>query len=69
VAKTCNDREVGQDKKLHLRQKYMYTSKYINAAGCLNTVLFIVSTEWIIRDSQNSEVLSQHLPGRTDGKP
>jgi hypothetical protein len=29
------------NKKLHLRGKYMYTSKYINATGCLNTILHI----------------------------
>jgi hypothetical protein len=26
MAETCSDREVGQDNKLHLRQKYMYTT-------------------------------------------
>lgn len=25
-----------------------------------------MSTEWTTTDSQNSEVLSRHLPGRTD---
>jgi hypothetical protein len=29
------------NKKLHLRGKYMYTSKHINATGCLNTILHI----------------------------
>jgi hypothetical protein len=39
TAKTCSDKEVGQDNKLHLRQKYMYTSTFIKAIGSLNTVL------------------------------
>jgi hypothetical protein len=40
MAETRSGREVGQDNKLHLRWKYMYTriSKYINATGCLNTI-------------------------------
>jgi hypothetical protein len=40
MAETCSEGGVGKDNKLHLRQKYMYTNnKYINAVGCLNTVL------------------------------
>jgi hypothetical protein len=41
MAETWSDREVGQDNKLHLRRKYTYTRKYVNATGCLNTVLHI----------------------------
>jgi hypothetical protein len=66
MAETYSDREVGQDKKLHLRWKYMCTGKYINETGCLNKILFNMSTKWITTDSHNSEVLSQHLRGRTD---
>jgi hypothetical protein len=39
MAKTCNEEEGWLDNKFHLRWKYMWNKLYINATGCLNTIL------------------------------
>jgi hypothetical protein len=41
TAETCSDREVGEDNRLHLRRRYVYTNKYINATECFNTTAIL----------------------------
>jgi hypothetical protein len=38
MAETCSDRELGKDDKMHLRQKYMYTSKHFSFVSILDIV-------------------------------